>query len=75
VAALKGPDLLRVKGILYLAGEDSPIAFQAVQDVIHETTCLSRLASRPPVSRLVFITRDIPPERVRELVRLAAQGR
>ena len=33
--ALRGPDLLRVKGLLNLAGCQGPVVFQAVQHLTH----------------------------------------
>ena len=33
--ALRGPDLLRIKGLLNLAGSKGPVVFQAVQHLIH----------------------------------------
>ena len=33
--ALRGPDLLRIKGLLNLAGGKGPVVFQAVQHLIH----------------------------------------
>ena len=49
LVALRGPDLLRVKGLLNLAGSRGPVVFQAVQHLIHPPVELGRLARRRPV--------------------------
>ena len=70
IRALSGPNLLRVKGIVEVAGEAAPLALHAVQDIVHAPERLSR---RPPHlngSRLVFITWDVPREEVERAIGL-----
>ena len=65
--ALRGPDLLRVKGILNLAGGKGPVVFQAVQHLIHPPVELSAWPDKDRSSRVVFITRGVSEQQVREL--------
>jgi G3E family GTPase len=54
---LRGAHLLRVKGILHLAGEDAPVAIHGVHHVFHPPVLLNtRTDGR---SRIVFITRGL----------------
>jgi len=57
MAALKGARLLRVKGIVNVAG--SPVAVHIVQSVIHEPLALESWPSADRGTRIVFITRDL----------------
>ena len=57
LAALKGANLLRVKGLVNVEGR--PVAVHAVQSVIHEPVELERWPSADRDSRIVFITRDM----------------
>ena len=59
LARYRGEDLLRVKGILNVAGEDRPIAVHGVQHVFHPPARLPGWPSDDRRSRIVFITRDI----------------
>ena len=59
--ATNGANLLRIKGILNLQGQDRPVAIHAVQHVMHPPALLSGWPEGDPrTSRLVFITRDLP---------------
>ncbi len=57
LAALKGANLLRVKGLVNVEGR--PVAVHAVQSVIHEPVALESWPSADRSSRIVFITRDM----------------
>ena len=57
MATLKGANLLRVKGIINVAG--SPVVVHVVQSVIHEPLTLESWPSADRSSRIVFITRDL----------------
>lgn len=59
LTALKGPDLLRVKGILNIEGAAGPYVIHGVQHVFHPAQALERWPSADRRSRIVFITRDI----------------
>lgn len=64
LTALKGPDLLRVKGILNIEGAAGPYVIHGVQHVFHPAQALSSWPSTDRRSRIVFITRDIEREAI-----------
>jgi G3E family GTPase len=75
--ALRGPDLLRVKGFLNVAGCRGPVVVQVVQHLAHPPVELAAWPDKDRASRLVFITRNIPETQVRALldsVRALAAG-
>jgi G3E family GTPase len=75
--ALRGPDLLRVKGFLNVAGCRGPVVVQVVQHLAHPPVELAAWPDKDRASRLVFITRNIPESQVRNLldsVRALAAG-
>ena len=65
--ALRGPDILRVKGFLNLAGSKGPVVYQAVQHLIHPPVELAAWPDADHSTRLVFITRDVSEVQVRAL--------
>ena len=65
--SLRGPDLLRIKGILNLAGSKGPVVFQAVQHLVHPPVELAAWPDKDHGSRLVFITRGVPEKQIRDL--------
>ncbi len=73
--ATRGENLLRVKGILNLAGQDQPVVIHGVQHLFHEPLLLP---AWPPGddrrSRLVFITRDLDRDTVAEGLRAFEQA-
>ena len=60
-----GERILRVKGIVALAGEERPVAIHGVQHLVHAPTHLSHWPSEDRRSRIVFIVEGIEPELVR----------
>ena len=56
--------LLRVKGILNVAGEADAVAIHGVHHVFHPPVRLPRRAGRDPRSRIVFITRGLSRKEV-----------
>jgi G3E family GTPase len=74
LVASRGENLLRVKGILNLKGQDRPVAVHAVRHLMHPPV---KLAAWPEgddrSSRIVFITRDLPRAVVEDGLR-AFQG-
>lgn len=59
--ASRGENLLRIKGILNLKGQDRPVAIHAVRHLMHPPAKLAAWpVNDPKTSRLVFITRDLP---------------
>ena len=67
LTALRGPDLLRVKGIVHIAGEPGPIVLQGAQHLIHPPVPLEAVPGTDPRSRIVFIVRGIPRASVEAL--------
>jgi G3E family GTPase len=59
LTALRGPDLLRVKGLINVAGESGPLVVQGVQHLFHPPVALAGWPGSDHASRLVFITRGI----------------
>lgn len=54
-----GSNILRIKGILHIQGQDTPVALHGVQHLLHPLAPLPAWPSADRRSRLVFITRDI----------------
>ncbi len=67
LTALRGPDLLRVKGIVHIAGERGPVVLQGAQHVFHPPVTLEGAADTDLQSRIVFIVRGIPRESIEAL--------
>ena len=65
--AARGPDLLRVKGIVSLTGSAGPHVLHAVQHVIHPLVALPNWPDADRRTRIVFITRDLDPVEVARL--------
>lgn len=74
LAALKGNDLLRMKGLVRIAEDpDRPLVVHGVQHIFHQPRHLDRWPSDDRRTRLVFIVKDIPRETIeRTLVKFAA---
>jgi len=66
--ALRGSDLLRVKGFLNVAGCSGPVLVQIVQHLAHPPLELASWPDQDRASRLVFITRNLPQEPVLALL-------
>jgi G3E family GTPase len=65
--AMRGPDLLRVKGFLNVEGCQGPVVVQFVQHLAHSPVELTAWPDDTRQSRVVFITRGISERQVREL--------
>jgi G3E family GTPase len=65
--ALRGPDLLRVKGFLNVDGCRGPVVVQFVQHLAHPPVELAAWPDDDHASRVVFITRNIAEAQVRDL--------
>jgi G3E family GTPase len=59
LTALRGPDLLRVKGLVAVEGCRGPVVVHAVQHVAHRPVELENWPEGERRSRLVFITRNL----------------
>jgi len=60
LTTLRGPDLLRVKGIVNVAGAPGPVAIHGAQHVFHPPVTLDAWYGDDRRSRIVFIVRNIP---------------
>ena len=61
-----GERLLRIKGILNIAGRDRPIAVHGVQHMFHDPAELAAWPDDDRRSRIVFITRDLDRSAIEE---------
>jgi len=64
IMMLKGPDLLRIKGIVNVAEMDRPVVIHGVQHVFHPPAVLDAWPSDDRRTRIVFITRDVARETI-----------
>jgi G3E family GTPase len=62
VLQTQGPDILRAKGILSVAGEDRRLVFQAVHMILEGDLQRPWREDESRVSRLVFIGRNLDPD-------------
>ncbi|PZO14186.1 MAG: cobalamin biosynthesis protein CobW [Burkholderiales bacterium] len=60
-----GDRVLRVKGLLDVAGTERPVVVHGVQHLIHPPTHLAAWPAGERRSQLVFITQDIAPDLIR----------
>jgi len=74
MTAYRGPDLLRVKGMLNVTEADGPVVIHGVQHVFHPPVVLEQWPSEDRRSRIVFITRDLPPSVIEEMLASLLKG-
>ena len=67
LTSLRGPDLLRVKGLVNVEGHEGPLVVQGVQHLFHPPIELAEWPSADRGTRLVFITRGIDRKMVENL--------
>jgi G3E family GTPase len=60
-----GNKVLRIKGVLRIEGTDDLIIIQGVQHLIHPPIHLTKRMAKTEVSKLVFIVRDLDPDKIR----------
>jgi G3E family GTPase len=65
LVAAHGEAVLRVKGIIRVAGAETPVAVHAVQHLVHAPVHLDRWSDDDGLSHLIFIVRDLDPALVR----------
>lgn len=71
-----GPSLLRVKGIVSVAGEpERPRIVHAVQHVVYPQSVLERWPDDDRRTRLVFITDGVDPDPVKQLFEASLKSR
>ena len=71
VQSTRGESLLRIKGILNVAGEARPVAVHCVQHVFHPPAALPEWPSADRRSKIVFITRDLSQAVIEQALRAA----
>jgi G3E family GTPase len=69
LTSLRGPDLLRVKGLVHLREEAGPVIVQGAQHLFHEPVTLEAWPGDDRRSRIVFITRGLERDTVESLFR------
>lgn len=67
LVSYRGPDLLRMKGILNVEGSDKPVVVHGVQHVFHPPAMLEAWPDADRRSKLVFITRNIEQGTIQRL--------
>jgi len=67
---LKGPDILRVKGIVNVEGLPGPLIIHGVQHVFHPPVAMKTWPGADRRTRIVFITRDIDEAMLRDTWKL-----
>lgn len=67
LSALRGSDMLWVKGLINVAEHKGPMVVQGVQHLFHPPVELNEWPSDDHSTRIVFITRNIPRETVANL--------
>ena len=58
--AARGPDILRLKAVIWADGFDTPFVIHGVQHIIDPPVRLSRWTGKDQTSRVVIIGRDLP---------------
>ncbi|MEO9576136.1 MAG: GTP-binding protein [Tateyamaria sp.] len=66
---LRGPNLLRVKGLVFLKGIDFPFVFHGVQHVFDNPVPIKDWDQSDRKSRIVIIARDLSETRLRRCLR------
>lgn len=67
LSALRGADMLRVKGLVNVVDHKGPMVVQGVQHLFHPPVELEKWPSADHSTRIVFITRNISQETVSNL--------
>jgi G3E family GTPase len=76
LSAMRGADLLRVKGIISIIERPSqPVVIHGVQHIFHPPTFLDEWPTSDHRTRIVFITRDIEKDAIEETLRVFERGR
>lgn len=65
-----GSNILRIKGILNVEGQDQPLVVHGVQHIFHPPVPLPAWPSKDHRSRLIFITRDVEQDIIETIFRV-----
>jgi G3E family GTPase len=74
LTTFKGPDILRIKGIVNIAGLDRPLVLHGVQHLLHTPVALNAWPSEDRRTRMVFIVRDMDEADLRGTLALMTLG-
>ncbi len=69
LTSLRGEQILRIKGIINVAGESAPRAIHAVQHTIYPAARLPAWPDSDHRTRIVFITRDLDENFIRDTLK------
>lgn len=64
LTAVRGDDILRIKGLLWLSDTDQPVVVHGVQHIFHPPARLELWPDGVPRTQIVFIARDLPKKPV-----------
>ncbi len=67
---LKGPDVLRVKGIVNIQGLKGPLVIHGVQHIFHPPVMLKKWPREDRRTRIVFIARDLDESILRDTLKM-----
>lgn len=74
MSIFKDSDILRVKDILNLVGEQGPVVIHGVQHIFHPPVRLDTWPSEDRRTRVVFITRNLSGDELRSPMALLTTG-
>lgn len=74
LAAYRGDNLLRVKGLMNVSGVDRPVVVHGVQHLFHPPATIPAWPDEDRRSRIVFITRDLPREVIEQTLAALRQA-
>jgi G3E family GTPase len=69
LVALRGPNLLRVKGLVFLEGIEAPFVFHGVQHIFDDPVPIKDWDQSDRRSRIVIIARDMSENRLRRCLK------
>ena len=67
---MRGPDILRVKGIVNIEGFEGPLVIHGVQHVFHPPLHMKSWPGNDRRTRIVFITRDLDEAALHDTLRM-----
>ena len=74
MTAMRGPDILRIKGLVRVQGFEGPVLVHGVQHVFHEPRELADWPGGDTRSRIVVIARDVPESAIRRSLQVFTES-
>ena len=71
---LRGPDILRIKGIVFLTDMEKPFVFHGVQHVFERPVPLEKWTGEDRRSRIVVIARDMSRPEIQSSLEMLRAG-